>query len=382
MLPWSAELAGRIDEHVISSELLRDNPLRDSRDRPLLAYTPPGYDDEPDRAYPAVYVIQGYTGHVAMWRNRTAFRQPFPETADAMFARGDAPPAVIVYVDAWTSYGGSQFVDSPGTGRYHSYLCDELVPYVDARYRTIPDAAHRAITGKSSGGFGAMITPMLRPDLFGALATHAGDALYEYSYIPEFPVVVRHLRKYDGDIFRWWNDFRSRVSFTQPEDRPLVALLGVAACFSARDDGTPELPFDPVTGVLRPDLWQRWLDWDPVRMVPRYADALRGLRGIWIDSGTRDDFFLDVGCFQGLDAGQRLAEGEGASALANPGAIVLMLSFGPSRWRWLVEGASQEEIQTAFAGWQMLTAEPADTAGLGWPMNKTAPRWYRLRRWT
>ncbi len=122
-----------------------------------------------------------------------------------------------------------------------------------------------------------MITPMLRPDLFGALATHAGDALYEYCYIPEFPVVVRHLRKYDGDILRWWDDFRSRVSFTQPEDMPLVALLGVAACFSAADDGTPELPFDPVTGVLRPDVWQRWLDWDPVRMVPRYAAALRGL---------------------------------------------------------------------------------------------------------
>jgi Putative esterase len=295
MLPWSAELAGRIDEHVISSELLRDNPLGDPRDRPLLVYTPPGYDDEPGRAYPAVYVIQGYTGHVAMWRNRMAFRQPFPETADAMFARGDAPPAIVVYADAWTAYGGSQFVDSPGTGRYHSYLCDEVVAYVDARYRTIPDAAHRAITGKSSGGFGAMITPMLRPDLFGALATHAGDALYEYSYIPEFPVAVRHLRKYDGDIFRWWDDFRSRTSFTKPEDMSLLGLLGVAACFSARDDGTPDLPFDPVTGVMRPDVWQRWLDWDPVRMAPRYAAALRGLRGIWIDAGTSDDFNLDVG---------------------------------------------------------------------------------------
>jgi hypothetical protein len=295
MLPWSAELAGRIDEHVISSGLLRDNPLGDPYERPLLVYTPPGYGDEPDRAYPAVYVIQGYTGHVAMWRNRVAFRQPFPETADAMFARGDAPPAIVVYADAWTAYGGSQFVDSPGTGRYHSYLCDEVVPYVDALYRTIPDAAHRAITGKSSGGFGAMITPMLRPDLFGALATHAGDTLYEYSYIPEFPVAVRHLRKYDGDIFRWWDDFRSRVSFTKPEDMSLLGLLGVAACFSARDDGTPELPFDPFTGVLRPDVWQRWLDWDPVRMAPRYAAALRGLRGIWIDAGTRDDFNLDVG---------------------------------------------------------------------------------------
>ena len=92
------------------------------------------------------------------------------------------------------------------------------------------------------------------------------------------------------------------------------------------------------------------------------------------------DFFLDVGCFQGLDASQRLSEGKGVSALANPGATLLMLSFGPSRWRRLLEGASREEVETAFAGWEMLAAEPADTAGLGWPMNKTAPQWYRLRR--
>jgi hypothetical protein len=295
MLPWSAELAGRLDQHVIDSDLLRGNPLGDPHERPLAVYVPPGYDDQPDRRYPTVYVIQGYTGHVAMWRNRMPFRQPFTETADAVFARGEAPPAIVVYVDAWTSYGGSQFVDSPGTGKYHSYLCEEVVPWVDARYRTLPDAAHRAIMGKSSGGFGAMITPMLRPDLFGALATHAGDSLYECCYITAFPVAVRHLRKYDGDIFRWWDDFRSRVAFTRGEDMDLLGLLGVAACFSARDDGTPELPFDPRTGVLRPEVWQRWLDWDPVRMAPRRAGALRSLRAIWIDAGTRDDYYLDIG---------------------------------------------------------------------------------------
>jgi hypothetical protein len=71
--------------------------------------------------------------------------------------------------------------------------------------------------------------------------------------------------------------------------------LGVAACFSAQEDGTVDLPFDPKTGVLRPDVWQRWLDWDPVRMVPRYADALRSVRAMWIDAGTRDEWFLDLG---------------------------------------------------------------------------------------
>jgi hypothetical protein len=295
MLPWAGELTGSLNEHVIDSALLRDNPLGDPHERPLWVYVPPGYEPDGDRRYPAVYVIQGYTGLLTMWRNRSPFRQPFIETADAVFASAEAPPAIVVYVDAWTAYGGSQFVDSPGTGRYHSYLCDEVVPWVDQHYLTLPDAPHRAIMGKSSGGFGSMITPMLRPDLFGALATHAGDSLYEHCYIREFGPAVRALRAYDCDIGRWWDDFRSRVAWTKEEDALLLGLLGVAACFSAREDGTVDLPFDPRTGVVRPVVWQRWLDWDPVRMVAGHADALRSLHSIWIDSGTKDDYFLDLG---------------------------------------------------------------------------------------
>ena len=302
MLPWSAELAGRIDEQVITSDLLRGNPLGDPHQRPVLVYLPPGYDDSPDRRYPSVYVIQGYSGNLAMWRNRTPFRQPFIETADQVFATAAAPPAIVVYVDAWTGYGGSQFVDSPGTGQYHSYLCDEVVPWVDQRYRTAPDPAYRAISGKSSGGFGAMITPMLRPDLFGALATHAGDALYELSYLPEFGDCARLLRDYDGDIWSWWADFKSRPAFTKKADMTLLGVLGVAACFSANPDGTVELPFDPRSGAVREQVWQRWLDWDPVRMAPRHADALRSMRAIWIDAGTADDFYLDLGAVAFRDA--------------------------------------------------------------------------------
>jgi S-formylglutathione hydrolase FrmB len=303
MLPWDVELAGRLDRVTIESKLLRDNPLGDPHQRPIWVYLPPGYDESAVR-YPAVYVIQGYTGHVAMWGNRMPYRQPFIETADALFASGEAPPCVVVFVDAWTAYGGSQFVDSPGTGAYHSYLCDEVVPWVDARYRTLANREARAISGKSSGGFGAMITPMLRPDLFGAFATHAGDSLYELSYVPTFGKAARLLRAYDHDIQLWWADFRSRTSFTKEADQHLLILLGCAACFSARPDGTPELPFDQRTGALLPEVWQRWLDWDPVRMVDRYAEALLSVRSIWIDAGTRDEWYLDLGAEEfrsGLD---------------------------------------------------------------------------------
>ncbi|GIE97309.1 alpha/beta hydrolase-fold protein [Paractinoplanes rishiriensis] len=295
MLPWSHELAGDLHRHTIDSALLRGNPLGDPHERPLWVYTPPGYDADDTTRYPSIYVIQGYGGHLGMWDNRSPYRQPFTETADAVFAGGEAPGCIVVYVDAWTAYGGSQFVDSPGTGAYHSYLCTEVVPWIDARYRTIAKPASRAISGKSSGGFGAMITPMLRPDLFGALATHAGDALYEYCYLNEFAKAVRALRDYDHDIRKWWADFQGRPSFTKEHDMWLLVILGCAAAFSAAEDGTPELPFDPKTGALIPERWERWLAWDPVRMMDTYADALRTQRAIWIDAGTRDEWFLDLG---------------------------------------------------------------------------------------
>jgi hypothetical protein len=308
-MTWSAypnayprPLAGRLDRHAFTSTLLADNPLGDPAERPLEVYVPPGYDDEPERRYPSTYVIQGYTGAVTMWHNRAPFRPTFPEAADALFAAGETPPCVIVLVDAWTSYGGSQFVDSPGTGRYHSYLCDEVVPFVDEHYRTLPGAAHRGITGKSSGGFGAMITPMLRPDLFGGLASHAGDALYELCYMPEFGKCVRALRDYDGSYERFWEDFRSRPPMSKPTDPLLVMTYGVAACFSADEDGTVHLPFDLRTGRLDDEAWGRWLDWDPVRMVPRHADALRGLKAIYLDGGTRDEWFLELGAQAVRDA--------------------------------------------------------------------------------
>ena len=296
MLPWAPDLAGRFDEHVFESDALRGNPLGDPHRRPLWVYLPPGYDDEPERHYPSVYMIQGLTGQLDMWRNRSAFRLNFPELADQLFGNGEAPPCILVWVDAWTSYGGSQFLDSPGTGRYHTYLCDEVVPWVDERYRTLPAAEHRGIAGKSSGGYGAMVTPMLRPDLFGGLATHAGDALFENAYQREFPDTVRALRDdYDGSFDKFWEAFRSRPAFTKDADAVLLNSYCMAACYSADDDGTVRLPFDTDTAELIPEVWERWLEWDPVRMVPKHADALRGMRAIYIDAGKRDEWYLDLG---------------------------------------------------------------------------------------
>ena len=296
MEPWSREMVGRFDALEIESAVLRDNPLGDPHVRPLWVYVPPAYDAEPDRRFPSIYLIQGMTGQVDMWWNRTAFRPTTPERIDRLFAEEDCPPALVVLADCWTSYGGAQFIDSPGTGRYCEYLCDEVVSFVDARYRTLAEPAHRGLTGKSSGGYGAMVVPMLRPDVFGGLGTHSGDALFELCYLPEFPVTMRALRDdYEGSYDRFWEDFRSRPAFTKQSDYPVVNTYAMAACYSANEDGSIDLPFDTQTGMLRDDIWQRWLAWDPVRMASRHADALRSMRAIYIDAGTRDEWYLDLG---------------------------------------------------------------------------------------
>jgi S-formylglutathione hydrolase FrmB len=303
MRPWSRPLHGRIDELTIESAALVGNLPGDPTGRPIWIYLPPGYDAEQDRRYPTIYMIQGMTGQVDMWRNRSAFRPTTPENVDALFAGdgpgdGVPPPAIVVFVDCWTSYGGSQYLDSPATGRYHTYLCDEVVPFVDARYRTTAHRDHRGITGKSSGGYGAMITPMLRPDVFGGLATHAGDALFEACYGPMFAEAARALRdEYDGSIEGWLADFRSRTAFTRKSDATLLESYGYAACYSADPDGAVRLPFDPATGEVIPEVWARWLRCDPVRMArtPDGAAALRSMRAIYIDAGDRDEYFLDLG---------------------------------------------------------------------------------------
>jgi len=272
-----------------TSEALRGNPLGDPHERPLWVWVP---DDE-SRRYPTVYVIQGMTGKANAWFNVEPFTSNYPERIDAL-----APEAVVVLVDAFTALGGSQFLDSPGIGRYHTYLCDEIVPYVDAHFPTLSDGAHRGIQGKSSGGYGAMITPLLRPDLFGALATHAGDALFEVAYGRDFAPAARALRDYGRSFERFWEDFRSgRPVFQTPGDEVLVNTYAMCAAYSANEDGSIDIPFDLETGELVPEVWQRWLRWDPVLLArePGHRETLRNLRGVWIDSGRNDQYHLELG---------------------------------------------------------------------------------------
>jgi Putative esterase len=269
----------------VRSRVLEGNPLGDPTERPLFVYRPPVDPDADGHPLPSVYLLQGFGGKLDEWLEPIGSGVSMVERFDAMFRDGQTPAALLVFVDASTSWGGSQFLNSKGCGRYLDYLCDEVVPFVDAHYPTLVDRAHRGVSGKSSGGYGAIVASMFRPDVFGGFVSQAGDALFECCYRPSF-----------GGSLEAFEAQAKREDFDWRRFAILFAVYGTACAYSPDPNrpGRPLLPFDSA-GHLVEEVWSRWLALDPVQLAATHAVALRNMRMIHLEAGDQDEYFLDLG---------------------------------------------------------------------------------------
>ncbi len=287
-------IRGTIDWVRHESQILWGNALGDPHIRDLIVYLPPGYADL-DRRFPVIYCLTGFTGTGAMFLNIEPWTPNLPQRFESLLDAGRAVEAILVMPDCFTRLGGSQYIDSTATGRYDAYLTEEIVPFVDSRYRTLPEPSRRGIMGKSSGGYGAIIHAMRHPEIFGAVACHSGDMYFEYAYLPDFPKAVAPLQRHGG-IDGFLAHFDREV---KKSDESVAALniVAMAACYSpnpAMPAGI-DLPFEIETGEIRGDVWARWLEHDPIRILPERAEALRRARLVFLDCGTRDEWNLHLG---------------------------------------------------------------------------------------
>lgn len=281
--------AGQVVRASVESVVLKDNPLGDPYIRDLWVYLPPGYEAS-DETYPVVYCLSGFTGRGQMMLNDSAFSPNLAERIDRLIESGRIRRMIAVLPDCFTYYGGSQYINSTATGRYEDYLSQEIVSFVDSTYRTNADRSSRAVMGKSSGGYGALIMGLRHADTFGLVCATAADSYFEYCYPNDFPKAFRTIK---GDPASFMKELWA--SDPKPNDyHPALNTIGMAACFSP--NGTEfELPFDPETGAMRAAVWSRWLQHDPVRLAEKHVEELRSLRLLFIDAGRRDEFSLDIG---------------------------------------------------------------------------------------
>jgi len=316
---------GRVVTLEHTSKVLADNPLGDPHVRTLDVWLPPQYDAAKGRGlgrrFPVVYDLVGFTGTGRSHTSWRGFDENVPERAARLVHERKMGPLIMVFPDCFTSLGGNQYINSPAVGAYADYLTRELVPFVDGELRTRADREHRGCFGKSSGGYGAVIHGMKYSRWWGAIASHSGDAYFDFVYGHDWPGTLDELAKYrrprlaagrrdvaaaaaaagndgvdDGRIARFLEHVWQKERLSDSEIHALM-ILAMAATYDP-DPRTPNgfrVPYNLETGGLLPQRWRQWLRHDPVNLVARHAKSLRTLRGIFIDCGWRDQYRIHYG---------------------------------------------------------------------------------------
>ncbi|MFO7565364.1 MAG: alpha/beta hydrolase-fold protein [Enhygromyxa sp.] len=289
---------GRLVEITIDSKALADNRLGDPAQRSVAVYLPPGYDESDPDGYPLFVGLAAFGGSGFKLLNWQSFGESLPQRIDRLIGEGEMGPVVLVLPDGFTRLGGNQWIDSPVLGRWESFVLDELIPAAEAQFRVRPGAAHRAVFGHSSGGYGALIHGLKHGERWGAVASHSGDLGFELLYGRELPAALAGLAGCDGDpqtfLEKLWAG--DRIGGRQFNT---LMMLAMAASY-APEEGVPfgvRLPVDPDTCARDGKRWARWLAHDPLELAGQSErlDSLKRLRGLYLDCGSHDEYFLQFG---------------------------------------------------------------------------------------
>jgi enterochelin esterase family protein len=294
---------GTIITDSFESRILKDNPLNDPALRSFPVYLPYDYSLT-ERSYPVTYLLNGFTGFGMMNLNRSFLSENIEQRLNRLISTGKMKEMIVVMPDCITKYGGSQFINSSATGRYEDYIINELVPYIDLNYRTIKSAGSRAVCGKSSGGYGAVMLAMKNPDVFGLMCSTAGDMYFEYCYLPDFPKFIKAISSYGKGNEAIVNFIKKEINYNQPKGsnfHTILNIIGMSSCYSPDNENAKskgynfELPFDLETGEISKEVFNKWLKHDPVRLVEKYKSNLKNLKLIYLDAGRKDEFNLEIG---------------------------------------------------------------------------------------
>jgi enterochelin esterase-like enzyme len=267
------------------AECLKGNPHGDPHQRDVWVYTPPGWDRT--TPLPVVMILAGFAGTGEGLLARGLSDVSIATRIDRLIAAGGCPPFVAVLPDCMTRVGGSQFIDSEGIGQYGTWLGEALPAWLETQLPLLP---RWGVTGRSSGGSGALQLAFRSPDRFAAVACHAGDMGFDLCYLGDLGKAITGIRKAGGvEAFHdaFWKDRRPNAA--------TFAAFNILAMSAAYSPG--RLPIDPDTGEVFFDVIEAWKAFDPLVQIADEANAaaLSQLDLLFLDAGRWDEYHLQLG---------------------------------------------------------------------------------------
>jgi enterochelin esterase-like enzyme len=269
----------RVERIKIHGTALEGNLEGDAIDRDVLVFLPPSYDKQKSRRYAVVYALHGYSIGAEQWSQEIHV----PQTIEGAFAQG-ANEMIVVLPDSKTIHNGSMYSSSVTTGDFEKFISRDVVSYIDAHYRTIPNRLSRGLVGHSMGGYGATRIGMKHADVFGSLYIMSPCCLSPRQAGPANAEMDKTLE-----------------AVKTPEDSARLpfgarAQLAAAAAWSPNPKNPPlYLDLPRKAGEPQPDVLAKWAANAPLAFIDQYIGNLRQYRAISLDVGDKDGLRADTG---------------------------------------------------------------------------------------
>ena len=269
----------KVERIKIHGAALEGNLEGDAVDRDVLVFLPPSYDKQKSRRYPVVYALHGYSIGAEQWGKEIHV----PQTIEGAFAQG-AQEVIVVLPDSKTVHNGSMYSSSVTTGDFERFIARDVVSYIDAHYRTLPNRLSRGLVGHSMGGYGATRIGMKHADVFGSLYIMSPCCLSPRQAGPANADMEKTLE-----------------AVKTPEDSAKLpfgarAQLAAAAAWSPNPKNPPlYLDLARKNGEVQSEVLAKWAANSPLAFFDQYVGNLRMYRAISLDVGDKDGLRVDSG---------------------------------------------------------------------------------------
>jgi S-formylglutathione hydrolase FrmB len=269
----------KVERLKIHGAALEGNLEGNGVDREVIVFLPPSYASKKTQRYPVVYALHGYSIGAEQWSKEIQV----PQTIEGAFAQG-AREMIVVLPDSKTVHNGSMYSSSATTGDFERFIARDVVSYIDAHYRTLPNRLSRGLVGHSMGGYGATRIGMKHADVFGSLYIMSPCCLSARQAGPANAEMEKTLAEVKTA------EDSAKLPF------PARANLAAAAAWAPNPKNPPlYLDLPRKNGEVQADVLAKFAANAPLAFIDQYIGNLRQYRAISIDVGDKDGLRVDSG---------------------------------------------------------------------------------------